>query len=305
MRRLRVTLAVALTFVAPTPAQEAIATLDFFVTTRDGSVPKGLTPGDLSLKIGGRQQRIRSVDLISAESRTRYVALLVDEATLYALEPIVEDAVGRLLASLAPRDMVAFLTTHPSGALIGLTAERAKIVAAAGAMKTGPGVLWPCQRDLLKAIASYANDLPRGRSTSIAVISRGHPEGAATDGSPDVGPCTMRREDLRALEEALSIAQVNLHLFTVSETKRSWGFDTIAANTGGTSGLLSWSSHDGLERALESTRTYYRLAFVLDGATERAQRVELRAPDRTLRIRTSAVFRLKSVRVATGRCCDR
>ena len=266
------------------------ATLDVVVSVSD-KAPATLSPSELSLKIGGRQQAIRSVQTIVPSADTpRYVLLLVDEATLYALEPIVKNAVATLLASLKPTDLVSFASTRRAATRTEMTARREPVTAAVNAMVTGPGALYPCQRDLTKVIATSAAGLPRGRSTSVVVISRGHPEFTPTSEADD-DPCAPRREDLRALEEAIAVAQVNLHLFTVSDAQRSWGFDTIAANAGGTSGLLSWADHAALARTLQSTATYYRVTFDWNAPSARAQRVELRAKDKSLKMRTSAWLR--------------
>ena len=276
---------------APAEPKPGTGTLDFLVTAREGRAAPLLTAEDISLKIGGRRQRIRSVTRVTPESAPRNIVLLVDEATLYALEPIVKDAVAKLLASLKPTDTVAFYSTR--GTQITLTTQHDRITAAIEKMRTGPGELWVCQRDLMRLIATDAANLPPGRSTTIAVISRGHPEAPSTAGDSEVGPCTPRRDDLRQLDESLSMAQVNFHLFTVSATNRAWGFDNIAGNTGGTSELLTWSSQDSLTRVVQSTGTYYRVTFDWDVPNDRPQRVELRAADKDLKIKTSNFLRSK------------
>ena len=274
-------------------APQTSATLDFIATGQSGR-PNTLSPSDISLKIGGRPQNILSVEAIAPTPQTpRYILLMVDEATLYALEPIVKDAVAKLLTSLQSTDLVAFASTRRASARTEMTAQRERITSAVGSMVTGPGALYPCQRDLTKGIKVMAGDLPRGRSTSIVVISRGHPDATTGESEAEGDPCIPRRQDLRELEEAISVAQINLHLFTVSDTNRSWGFDTIAGNVGGTSGLLSWANHDGLTRAVQSTAAYYRVTFDWTAPTDRAQRVELRTKDKTLKIRTSSVLKPK------------
>ena len=165
----------------------ATHTLDFIVTTRDAGLPP-LAPDDISLKIGGRQQRIESVKSISGHALTRYVALVVDEATLHRSEPVVKEAIDKLLASLAPGDMAGFYSTRAGGTRLGLTPHRNRITEAVAAMKTGPGDLWTCMTDLMRVIELVAGDLPRGRATSIAVISRGHPEAPTTDSDPGAAP---------------------------------------------------------------------------------------------------------------------
>ena len=280
---------------AQTAAPAATTTLDFIAIARDGGLPT-LSPDDISLKVGGRQQCVQSIQSISGTALTRYLVLIVDEATLYSFEPVVKSAVDQLLGSLTPGDLVAFYGTRPGGTRTSLTPDRKRIADAVTTMKTGPGVLWSCQSDLIRLIGQVAGDLPKGRSSSIAVISRGNPEGPSPAGDSGGGPCTPKRDDLRQLEEAIAVAQVNLHLFTVDEAQRvwsSWGFDNIAGNSGGTSGQLTWKRQDGLARAIRSPSAYYRVTFTWDAPIDRAQRVELRAKDKNVKVRTSPWLRLK------------
>ena len=285
--------AIAITRAVAGAQPEGAATLDVIVAGRDGKAPASMTPADFTLKVGGRVQQIRSVEKIRpTEDKGRYVLLIADEATLQTLEPIAKDAIALLLKSLSPKDQVEYFSTRQNGTHTEATTKRETITAAAEKMVTGPGVLWVCQRDLMELIASFARDLPRGRSTSIAVLSRGHPEDPSTPGGTTT-PCAPSRDDLRRLDEALGIAQINLHLFTVGEGTRSWGFDNIAANTGGTSSLLSWASGEALAREVLSAPSFYRITFAWDAPTDRAQRVELKANDKSLTLRTSSVLNLK------------
>ena len=270
-------------------------TLDFIVTARDGGLPS-LSADDISLKIGGRQQRVERVESFTGPALTRHILLIVDEGTLYSLEPVVKDAVDKLLASLAPGDFVSFLSTRRGGTSTELTRDRKQITDAVATMRTGPGVLWLCQSDMIRVIGRLASDLPKGRGSSVVVISRGDSEGPSMEGDSGGGPCTPKRDDLRKLEEMIAVAQVNLHLFTVDDpqhTWSSWGFDNIASNTGGTSAQLTFSNRDGLVRAIHAQPGYYRATFTWDAPTERAQRVELRTKDRALKVRTSPWLRAR------------
>ena len=153
---------------------ESAATLDVIVVGRDGKAPASMTPADFTLKVGGRVQQIRSIEKVTpSDDKGRYVLLIIDEATLQTLEPIVKDAIARLLKSLSPKDQVEYFSTRQNGTHTEATTKRETITAAAEKMVTGPGVLWVCQRDLMELIASFARDLSRGRATSIAVLSRG------------------------------------------------------------------------------------------------------------------------------------
>jgi hypothetical protein len=285
---------------AQRPHPEAGLTLDFLVTGPGGRTPTDLTAADLSLKIGGREHPIQSLELVSPPDRAasvvtaagdtpsgtpRNIVLVVDEATLFGLEPIVKDAVGQMLASLSPRDRVAFISTRGRGRQTNLSPRHETVASFADSLITGPGVLWSCQRALMDFIRPMAANVPPGRSTSIIVLSRGSPRGASFGGDSESGPCTPRRDELRELEEALATAQINLHLLTVDAETRSWGFDTIARNVQAGTGLLTWADAGAVQRAVASSAEYYRATFVPDGrGSNRPQRVELRvrAPGHTV-----------------------
>lgn len=294
--------------LAQAPNPEAALLLDFLVAGPDGTTPRHLTPSDVVLRIGGRQQTVRSLELVSPPDPTaspvtiageappgmsRNIVLVVDEATLHGLEPIVKDAVDQLLASLAPRDRAAFVSTRGRGRRTNLTPSHETVASFAGSLITGPGVLWTCQRELMDFVQSLAASVPPGRSTTIAVLSRGNPRGAAFGGDAESGPCAPRRNELRDLEEALALAQINLHLLTVDAETRSWGFDTIARNVHATTALLTWADTGALRRAIASTSHYYRAMFVPDRrGTDRPQRVDLRVNLPGYKVVTSPMIRI-------------
>lgn len=287
---------------------ESLATLDLFISGPDGPVTGPLTPADIELKIDGRVRAVRQLELIEppdAKASTisapgqpptgtqRYIVLLIDEPTLFGLEPIVKDAVRALLASLVPRDLVAFYSTRGGDRRTALTPRHETVRAYVDSMITGPGVLWSCQRELMQMVEGLAPELPPGRSTTIAVLSRGHPSGGSFAGDSESGPCAPRREHLRKLEETIAVAQINFHLLTVDETSRSWGLDTIAGNTGGTKALLTWSDAGALERSVRATARFYRASFVWGPGDSRTHRVEVRATNPAYKVRTSPVLRAR------------
>ncbi|HVL67326.1 MAG TPA: hypothetical protein VM364_08690 [Vicinamibacterales bacterium] len=261
----------------PAAAQPAApgVSLEFLVADREGRTPADLTPADVELKVGGKERPIVSLEHVEPPDGGRRILLLVDEPTLYSFEPIVKEAAGRLFASLLPADRVSFISTRRRAATV--TRGPDAITQALGAMTTGPGVLYTCLADTLRNVEALAQTLPPGRASTLVVIGRGHPEGAATGSEGDAAPCTPRRDDMRRAAEVIGGTQINLVFLTVSETERSWGFDTLAANLGGTSHLLTWADNTGLERAIRGTRSFYRAAFVADPkGPARPQRVELR-----------------------------
>lgn len=267
-------------------------TLDFLVTGRDGAAITDLSPADVELKVGGKVRPILSLDLIAPQDGGRTILLIVDEATLYRLEPVVKEGVTRLLASLQPGDTITYLSTRRSRT--NLTPGKAFAASSVESMVAGPGELYTCLADMLTNIESFAKRLPAGRGSTLAVIARGHPEGAASGSEGDAAPCTPRRDQMRQAAELLAARQINLLLFTASDTSRSEGFDTLASNTGGSSHLLTWADTGTLERAIASTRTFYRATIAADrAAPERPQRVQLRVKRPRVKITTVSALALR------------
>jgi hypothetical protein len=266
-------------------------TLDFLAATADGKTPPDLTADDLTLKIDGRVRPMYSLELIAPPDGGRDVVLIVDEATLFGLEPVVKAAVAKLLESLLPGDRVAYVSTRRKG-VTPMSPDHAIATRGLDAMVTGPGVLYTCLSDMLINIGNLAAAVRPGRSTTIAVISRGHPGGASYGGDGESSGCVPKREALRQLEDIVSHAQINLHLLTAGDMNRSWGLDTIARNTGGEVALLTWSDAGALDRAVQTTLQYYRATFEPAGRdTGRAQRLELRTRVPGLTLKTSPSFR--------------
>ncbi|HJR60288.1 MAG TPA: hypothetical protein VJ813_12835 [Vicinamibacterales bacterium] len=273
-------------------------TLDFLVTSPDADAPADLTAADVVLKVGGKVRPLTSLELVAPADGRRNILLLVDEATLFALEPVVKEAVSKLVASLLPGDRIAYVSTR-RGRVTPLTLKHEAATASLEAMVTGPGILHTCLSDMLTSIRTLARTLPRGRATTLAVISRGSPYDP-TFGTDSGAGCTPRKDVMREVEEVISAAQINLHLLTADHASRSWGLDTLAGNIGGLPGLLTWANATALERAVASTSRYYRATFAADPtAPPRPQRVDLRVNRPKVKIRTSPTIEIFR-RAATG-----
>jgi hypothetical protein len=280
--------------LAQAPADPPPVTLDFVLTSSKGDAPADLTPADVTVKVGGKARPLLSLEAIDTRAAGRDIILLVEEPTLYALEKVAIDAIHKAVDSLQPRDRVTYVSTRSGKATVEPGADVTK--KKASAMATGPGELYTCLSDLLTNIETFTKRLPRGRTSFLAVIARGHPEGAAAR-PEDEGGCTPRRDALRQTGKVVSAAQINLHMFTVDHTTRSWGLDTVAANTGGGASLLSWTNSDGIVRALMASRRVYRATIAADpSAAETPQRVEVKVNRRDVKVHTSPTLELHPAR---------
>src|SRR5687768_6276724 len=293
-------LAAALLLQAGTPAAQSPevapgVTLDFLATGEDGRRIPDLVAADVSLKIDGKVRPLQSLELVAAEG-SRNILLLVDEATLFGLEQVAKDAIAKLLTTLTPGDRIAYVSTR-RGRLSAMTANHQKAIDAAQSMLAGPGVLWTCMADMVNSLGTLTRTLPRGRATSLIVLSRGSQYDGAF-GSESGGGCSPRSTIMRQLNETVSAAQINVHLLTVDHTNRSWGLDTLARNIGAGTGLLTWSDGGDLERAVASSAGFYRATFPVDAkANDRLQRVELRVNRPAVRVQTAQRIQINQASV--------
>jgi hypothetical protein len=269
-------------------AQAPSRTLDFLALDRDGKPVGDLTSAEIELKIDGERRPITRLEKKTESEGTRHILLLLEEPTVYSLEPVVRDGVQKLLASLEPSDDVSLVSTRQTAAPVVRGAEA--ISQRVESLQAGPGTLYSCLSDTLNNIEAMAQRLPRGRASTLVVLARGHPEGAATGSEGDAAPCTPRRDAMRKASDRLAGLQINVMLFTVDAVNRSWGFETMASNIGATSHLLTWANTDALTEAIERARVFYRLSFDPGSSIpDRPLRVELKVKGRDVKIQTSPV----------------
>jgi hypothetical protein len=264
--------------------------LDFLASDRAGQPVADLTANEVRLRIGGKARPLLSLEYVGATDIPREIVLLVDEPTLYGLEPVAREAISALLASLPAGDRISYLTTRRTGGLNPNPGPEA-VLAGLEAMQTGPGELWTCIPDLQRAIERIARLLPPGRGSVLAVLTRGvlHETDQVADRS--IG-CAPGRLELRQTQGVIASTQISLHIFAVSQQNRSWGLDTIAANTAGSSGALTFRDSGALFRMLTATRPFYRATFAADPTTRTPQRVDITTTRSGVRITASPAIEL-------------
>ena len=265
-------------------------TIDFLAQGSNGESPGPLSATDVSVKIGGRDAAVRSVEMIVSggdaaaaadaakgtpnpvppafgttrakkPATGRNILLLIDEGTLFGLEKIVKDSVAQLIASLHPDDRIGLTTSRPGGAGVSVTRNHAAVREAVNAMILGRGNAALCVGALLGQVRSLSETLPKGRATTLALISRGAGTTGSTTGSTPLsgaGNCAFRREELQPVAEAVSAAQINYYVFHVGGSGVSPNLDNFAGATGAETGMLSWSDASGLEKAIKRSSRFYR-----------------------------------------------
>lgn len=293
-------------------------TIDFLATNDAGEPVSGLTPGDVTFRVGGRDLPVQALEMITVgEARSaasgpkdvtgampppfgvtqpvrpdngRNVLLLLDEGTLFGVEKIVNDSVARLLESLDPADRLGLASTRPGGVNIDFTTNHESVRKAIESAVLGRGNTALCVGALIEQIRGLAEALPRGRTTTLALISRGSgstnsvlSQGPALSAS---GGCTFRREQLPPVEEAVSAAQINYHVFHVGGTGLSPNLDNFAGATGAETGILSWTDANAMARAIQASSRFHRATVDAAPAGHREyQRTELRVKRPGVKVR--------------------
>jgi hypothetical protein len=264
-------------------------TIDFLALDGKGEPIGPLTPADVAVKVSGKDLAVQSVELITlgagnpektsgsprdadgvpaafgatqtrATETGRNVLLLIDEGTLFGVEKIVKESVAQVIASLGPADRIGLVTTRPGGAAVNFTTNHASVREAVDAMIMGRGNTALCVGALIDQVRSLAESLPRGRATTLVLISRGAGAGAVTT-APQIsaaGNCGFRREELPPVAEAVEGAQINYHVFHVGGTGLSPNLDNFAGATGADTGTLSWTDAGSIERAVRRSSRFYR-----------------------------------------------
>ena len=289
--------------------QTATITVDFLATGSDGQPVPNLAPTEITFRVGGRDLAVQSVEMITLgvkdrsapddergaavapgvpppfgvtrpvmPRRGRNILLLLDEGTLFSVDQIVRDSVARLVESLAADDRLALVSTRPGSVSLDFTTRHDTIRSAMDALVLGRGNTALCVGSLINQIRDLAESLPKGRTTTLALISRGAGSGPSSIGPlvSGAGNCAYRREELAPVAQAVSAAQINYHVFHVGSTGLGANLDNFAGVTGAETGILSWTDAEGIARAVRSSSRYYRATVDAPTLRNEYERAELR-----------------------------
>jgi hypothetical protein len=313
---------IAAVFRAQAPS--AVVTFDFIATTGDGQPVTGLTPADVSLKVGGRERAVRDLEVVEIAAGTstpapvpsalpppygetlkasdppgRTIQLVIDEGTLFGMEQVLRDAVTQLIASLSPLDRLGIVSTRPDGISVPLTTEHQAVKTAVDAHSLGRGNAFLCVGGLARQVQSLAQLLPQSRASTLALLSRGggvsSPQGPG--GVLGSGECIIRVDQLRPIAEVVSATQINYHVFHLGAAGTSATLDNFAGATGAESTVLSFADASGLARVIPSVTQFYRAT--IDGDADRGDqldRVELRINRPNVRIEGPSHLSLQPVK---------
>lgn len=315
MKTLVAAVAVAAACVASPQSAEAQVAIEFLALSDKGEAIRDLRPADVTLKVAGRDRRVRSLELVThakdagaaapaapspvpppyvvtggAEAAAvRHVMLLLDETAIpFGQEQPIKDGVARLISTLSPRDRVGLVSLKSDGVQVGYTTDREAILKPIDTLVGGRGVQDACHtRVILETIKSVLATTPQGLGSSVFLISAGSAAPGVRGAGGGVGGCSIRPDEFTAVENAIDRSQTTVHTVHVG-VSLAQGLNNLAGAIGAENVLLSFGDATAaLARAVEATSAYYRATIDLD-AGERGgppQRVELRVNRQGTRVR--------------------
>jgi VWFA-related protein len=247
-----------LAFQAAPPAQTPqpergaeLLTISFAAVGADGQPPADLKPGDVTIKIDGRERPIRSLQSIAAadalavtpdvpalpppfgsnsvsESGRTLMLAIDDESFKPGTEHVLRQAVDRLIAGLSPRDRVSLVTMPYGGVKVPATTEhtrlRTALLTVAGrSMSDQTGSDLACRTRLtLDALALHLNNLGVREAPSIVMLVTAGMAGPRRDSAPAMAPgmCELTLESFRFVGYAAGAARAHFYIVQPEDIMR-------------------------------------------------------------------------------------
>lgn len=221
----------------------ALVPVDFGAVTRDGQPVEDLTAAEVSIRIGGRQRKVRSLQRVivapqaasdaaaeplpspfgtNSESEIgRTVILIVEDDSFRAgRESVLRESVDGMVKGLSPRDRLSLVTLPYGSVKVPPTTDHgrvrtalSRVVGQASGRETGSDMA--CRtRTTLEALAGYLNTQGiRDTPLTIVFVSGGMAaprRDAAAMMAP--GMCELRRETFHEVGDAAGAARAQFYV---------------------------------------------------------------------------------------------
>ena len=241
-----------LTGAAYQPAQPNTE-LEFFAVAADGGLVADLAPGDLALRIDGRERTISALRWVPAAVRAaspldppfgtnvqseqaRTVLLVLDEYSFRpGREQILRRAVDAFLGQLSAEDRVAVVTVPYGGLKTDLTIRHDEVRAVVNRIVgqspvEQSGSDFACRtRRTLESLAGMLDSLKGGRGpTTVLLVSAGLAP-PRRDAAAALGPgmCELTTDDFEQVGNAASAARAHFFLIQPEELAATTGGSTV------------------------------------------------------------------------------
>ena len=265
----------------PPDAQRTVSsgdgiTVDFLALTGTGQHVTDLQPADVSIKVGGKQRTVSSLQYMKVDSggsapvsalpppfavntasRGRSLLILIDNESLkVGTERAIRESLDQVLSQLGPADRVAFSVAPRDSVQLGfgtgLAAVRAAVAQFAGIRPaTVTDAENACRsRDSLVLLRSLMEAQAGSEApTSVIFIAAGLALPGSTTANKNSGAsvsadlrCEVQTEQYQSIASAVALGRVNLYV--------AQGDDTIAARDNGLENLAGVSNAGAVLRAI-------------------------------------------------------
>lgn len=276
-------------FVLSSRDRANLLAIDFTATGPDGAPVETLTPADITVRLGGRNRRVVTVEFVranpgattveppygdnGARSMPRSLILMVDEDTIRPGRTLaVRDAAQQLVAGLSPQDRLALVTVPFGGLTVDLTTDHGRVLQAMTALTSQSSrseTVADTQCRTLTTLGAISETLLRLSAVEdpvTVILFSSHQSGPQNEirslGQASAGgPCELRTSNFNDLGQAAARARAHFYIVhaDVEQRGRSLdGLEHIAGVTGGS--LLYLSTNEGraaIGRILKETAGHY------------------------------------------------
>lgn len=276
-------------FVLSSRDRANLLAIDFTASGPDGTPVETLTPADVTVRLGGRNRRVVSVEFVratpgpaavdppyadnSARSAPRSLILMVDEDTIRPGRTLaVRDAAHQLVAGLSPQDRLALVTVPFGGLAVNLTTDHGRVLQAMTSLTSQSSrseSVADTQCRTLTTLTGISDTLLRLSAVEdpvTVVLFSSHQAGPQNEirslgQASATGPCELRTSNFNDLGQAAASARARFYIVhsDVDQRGRSLdGLEHIAGVTGGS--LLFLSTNEGraaIGRILRETSGHY------------------------------------------------
>ena len=317
--------------VASTYAQgTATQTVDFVAVSADGSPVLDLAPGQITVKIDGKERAVQSLELVRYDAKTnplplpfatnsaadagRAFVLVVDEESIApGTEGPLRQSLLAFGAALPASDRIGLFTVPRGSQSVPPTTDRAKFKDAVAAIQGRQPVTTGSRtassgchgRDVVVALSSIVNaaSRPVGPTPvvlfSVAVAApdtsiTGMVSGTSQQSVLNSQECKLTTREFQALGQTTDAARAQVFVVRPEETGRSEGLENLVGVTGGQMLPLGGSSDNAMVRIARETSAYYVATVPIENSERNglSHRLELKStrPEVIVRSRPNVVL---------------
>ena len=291
-------------------------TVDFVAVTAEGQPVTDLTAAQITLKVGGKDRAVTSLDFVKfggvtstlpapfatnvATDAGRMFLLVVDEESLRpGLESTVRESLVAFEKTLTPADRLGVFTLPRGTTSLAPTTDRAQFqTAIAGLQGRAKASMTSDERlchgrDVLLALAGVLGGLA-GQPAPTPVVYFSAALSAPTSGPASLGSsvdCQLSANEFQRVGQAADAARAQLFIVRAEDARTAGmaeGLENLATITGVQIMPIGTAADGAMSRIARQTGGYYVAAFAPEAADRNGatHRLELRSTRADVRLHT-------------------